>query len=741
MKIKKVDDKPMVIHTKEKAKIHAHEPKGAKIKGSNIYTVERGPKTIGAKVSDDKKKSYRKSTIHQSESKNKRLSRFERNYRESNTSIKTKNTNLHIAGRTGALAAGAVTEQMEGGQEVSQAAYLAYEASRSVTGTASKGAALFRKKAAAEAKKRIKKVEAGKKLAKKTAKKAAKDTAKAVAKETAKETAKTTAKVAAKTATKTAATAAGTAVAPGVGTAIGMAAGYAAGVSIEVKDEKMTNRSRKIKFFLDKMKAQENQTDSVAKLVKDLIVRKAITWVKAAAPVVGLVLLLLVLVVAMIAVPVIAVIAILYNSPFALFLPPLESGDTVQTVTSAYVQEFNRDVNTKVNEHTGYDLGELVYVDYEGMEENPKPTEVSIGSHKKVIWRCEKGHEWEVAVKSRTINKTGCPYCSHNKVLAGFNDLATLLPDIAAEWSDRNYPLLPTQVTVFANRKAWWKCKDCGREWNTLISTRSGGSKCPYCSGYIFLKGFNDLQTTHPEIASEWSEKNLSLKPDEVNAKSRKNVWWRCSKCGNEWKSVINARVKGTVCPVCAEREVLAGYNDLATTDSQLLSEWDYEQNKLKPTEVSRTSAKRAWWKCRHGHSWSMKINERTILNKGCRICEQEYLSLFPALAVSYYSNKKGLKAELGSDRLLGVPLETYIPSEKLAIESGSADENIEIMKAYMCKQRGIRLIKLPMKGTELDYADSLKKAFQSVHIFISSDTEEDVEIIKNTFERWRESQ
>ena len=129
---------------------------------------------------------------------------------------------------------------MEGGHEVSQAAYLAYESSRPVTGTASKGAALFRKKAAAEARKRIKKVEAGKKLAKRTAKKAAKDTAKTVAKETAKETAKTTAKVATKTATKAAATAAGTAVAPGVGTAIGMAAGYAAGVSIEVKDENMT---------------------------------------------------------------------------------------------------------------------------------------------------------------------------------------------------------------------------------------------------------------------------------------------------------------------------------------------------------------------------------------------------------------------------------------------------------------------------------------------------------------------
>ena len=368
-----------------------------------------------------------------------------------------------------------------------------------------------------------------------------------------------------------------------------------------------------------------------------------------------------------------------------------------------------------------------------------QPTEIGVGSHKKVLWIGACGHEWSAEIRNR-VRGAGCPYCSHNAVLQGFNDLATVLPQVAKEWSPRNAPLKPTQVTPYANRKVWWKCEQ-GHEWFTLISTRAYGSKCPYCSGIKLLKGFNDLASLHPQLALEWSQKNGTLLPEDVNERSTKNVWWKCRKCGNEWKSVINARVKGTVCPVCAEREVLAGYNDLATTDSQLLSEWDYEQNKLKPTEVSRTSAKRAWWKCRHGHSWSMKINERTILNKGCRICEQEYLSLFPALAVSYYSNKKGLKAELGSDRLLGVPLETYIPSEKLAIESGSADENIEIMKAYMCEQRGIRLIKLPMKGTELDYADSLKRAFQNVHIFISSDTEEDVEIIKNTFERWRDSQ
>ena len=39
----------------------------------------------------------------------------------------------------------------------------------------------------------------------------------------------------------------------------------------------------------------------------------------------------------------------------------------------------------------------------------------------------------------------------------------------------------------------------------------------------------NSLAAVHPEFVSGWSEKNLPSKPDEVKAKSRKNVWWRCS--------------------------------------------------------------------------------------------------------------------------------------------------------------------------------------------------------------------
>ena len=110
LNIKKVDDKPMVIHTKEKAKIHNHVPKGATIKGSNVYTVDRSPKIKGSNLSGETsktmnvgKKSYRKSTIHQTEAVRKgRISKYRKNIKESNNSIKVKNTTLRNAGMVGA---------------------------------------------------------------------------------------------------------------------------------------------------------------------------------------------------------------------------------------------------------------------------------------------------------------------------------------------------------------------------------------------------------------------------------------------------------------------------------------------------------------------------------------------------------------------------------------------------------------------------------------------------------------
>ena len=363
MKIKKVDDKPMVIHTKKKAKLHTHEPKKASIKAANIYTVDRSPKIKGTKIATTENKKFRRSTIHQVDKAKKGMFRqYRAALNESKQSIKTKNSSIKVAGAAGAQTA---LSQMEGGEEVRDAANIAYVVTRPVTGTASKGAELFRRKALAEKRKRIKKVEAGKKLGKKTAKETAKTAAKEASKETAKAAAKEGAKVAAKVGTTVAGTAAGAETGP-YAPLIGIAVGKAVGDKIDKMDAQRNSRNRKIKFFLDKMKAEGEQQDSFAKLVKDLFVNKMALPKKKIMVAVGGFLLVLVLLIAVTVLPVVAVIAILYNSPFAFFLPPLESGDTVTTVTSAYVSEFNRDINTLANEHTGYDTGQIVYVDFEG---------------------------------------------------------------------------------------------------------------------------------------------------------------------------------------------------------------------------------------------------------------------------------------------------------------------------------------------------------------------------------------
>ena len=355
------------------------------------------------------------------------------------------------------------------------------------------------------------------------------------------------------------------------------------------------------------------------------------------------------------------------------------------------------------------------------------PDSVTHGSNKIVWWNGKCGHEWRASIKNRVISGSGCPYCSHNAILEGYNDLASQKPELAAEWSARNAPLLPTQVTVFANRKAWWKCRECGNEWETLISTRSDGSKCPYCSGYILLKGFNDFATLYPQLAEdEFSHYN-------------KNVWWKCRTCGYEWKSVIHSRAKGAMCPVCADRAVLTGYNDLATTDPHLLDEWDFAKNTdFLPEHISRHSMYSVWWKCPLNHSYKAAISDRAS-GMGCKVCDKEYKSVLPKLAIMVYAGMNKMSVKFDDDSIIGIPLESYISEEKLAIETSKPNENEYRLKQYLCKKRNIKLVYIPYRRTdEISLLEKIKQAFRSVHIYINSDTEKDAEIIRQRFYDWR---
>ena len=84
----------------------------------------------------------------------------------------------------------------------------------------------------------------------------------------------------------------------------------------------------------------------------------------------------------------------------------------------------------------------------------------------------------------------------------------------------------------------------------------------------------NSLADRFPELAKEWHPtKNGDLTPYDITSGSGKRVWWRCSK-GHEWQAVVYSRHNGTGCPICSNKTVQAGFNDLATCNPILAKEW-----------------------------------------------------------------------------------------------------------------------------------------------------------------------
>ena len=287
------------------------------------------------------------------------------------------------------------------------------------------------------------------------------------------------------------------------------------------------------------------------------------------------------------------------------------------------------------------------------------PEDVSSGANRKVWWRCARGHEWQAAVVARAAGN-GCPICANKSVETGFNDLATLEPELAAQWHpSRNGRLTPEQVGSGSQKKVWWRCEK-GHEWSSQIASRvCGGAGCPVCSGKRVVAGENDLATFAPVLAAQWHPtKNAPLTPEQVRPLSNKKVWWRCEK-GHEWKTSINHRMRNTSgCPVCANREILAGYNDLATLMPELAAEWHPTLNgALTPQEVGIGTQKRAWWRCAKGHVWKAEILSRAKGGCGCPVCEghavvageNDLATAMPELVKQWHPTKNG---ELTPDQL-----------------------------------------------------------------------------------------
>ena len=122
------------------------------------------------------------------------------------------------------------------------------------------------------------------------------------------------------------------------------------------------------------------------------------------------------------------------------------------------------------------------------------------------------------------------------------------------------------------------------------------------------LAGFNDLESQCQWLVQEWNYEKNEMTPSEVNFKSSRKVWWICSE-GHEWEAEINDRRLGQGCPVCINKRIVTGINDLASVHPELLEEWDTVKNKgISPEKIGYRTDRKVWWICPKGHSYKTSV-------------------------------------------------------------------------------------------------------------------------------------
>lgn len=201
--------------------------------------------------------------------------------------------------------------------------------------------------------------------------------------------------------------------------------------------------------------------------------------------------------------------------------------------------------------------------------------------------------------------------------------------NLIEEWDYELNSIDPSSVSTNSNKKVWWKCKTCNNSWRVSVNNRSQGNGCPYCAHKIIKQGYNDLETTHPEILEEWDYEKNTIKPNTIFAGSNKKVWWKCKKHNHSWESSPNSRInQHSGCPYCSNNKILTGFNDLYSQNQELMKEWDFSKNIVDPKTIAPGSNKKVWWKCSIcGFEWQTSPNSRTsAIKTGCPKCAAKHV-------------------------------------------------------------------------------------------------------------------
>ncbi len=200
-----------------------------------------------------------------------------------------------------------------------------------------------------------------------------------------------------------------------------------------------------------------------------------------------------------------------------------------------------------------------------------KPNEVALNSHKKFLFDCECGHEFESSLLNINQANNWCGFCCNppKKLCDCINcyNKSFASNSKSACWSDEN-DISPDKVFKCADRKKFkFNCDKCSHSFEmNLKCITTKGQWCPYCAHQKLCENIKCEMCWNNSFASVERSKYLndkSINPRTLFKSTNKIYKFDCNVCNKTFSSPLSAVTKGVWCSFCVNKTELILLNAL----------------------------------------------------------------------------------------------------------------------------------------------------------------------------------
>ena len=258
---------------------------------------------------------------------------------------------------------------------------------------------------------------------------------------------------------------------------------------------------------------------------------------------------------------------------------------------------------------------------------NLKPSDVSIGTNKKVWWKCPLGHEYQASIANRK-NGTKCPICDSGKHTsfaeqAIFFYVKKLYPNAISQYHADFLGKMELDIYIPSIKYA---IEYDGKPWHNKKKGALERDRKKYLlchkEGIKLVRIAEELRPLGSNVA-DWS---LSSK----NLHRYKNLEYIIYQLLTKLNFSQKYFLQNFDINITRDQFEIQKYkvnrhekNSLSTLFHEIAKEWHPTKNgNLTPEMFVPGSHKKFWWKCSIcGNEYMMSIYHRTQRKQGCRIC------------------------------------------------------------------------------------------------------------------------